>query len=87
MSNRAFPVIIIVGLLLLLAATSFFTVSQAELAIRTEFGAIVNTEYDPGLHVKWPWDVVVKFDRRIMSQTYAGETFLTNDNRGLNVDF
>ena len=41
----------------------------------------------PGLHWKWPWDQVVKFDRRILSQSYTGETFLTNDNRGLIVDF
>jgi membrane protease subunit HflC len=87
MSNRAFPIIIVVGLLLLLAATSLFTVGEAELAIRTEFGAIVGTHYVPGLHEKWPWDQVVKFDKRIISQTYAGETFLTNDNRGLIVDF
>jgi membrane protease subunit HflC len=87
MSNRAFPIIIVIGLLLLLTATSLFTVSEAELAIRTEFGAIIGTHYEPGLHTKWPWDQVVKFDRRIISQTYAGETFLTNDNRGLIVDF
>jgi membrane protease subunit HflC len=87
MSSRAFPIIIVVGLLLLLTATSLFTVSEAELAIRTEFGAILGTHYKPGLHRKWPWDQVVKFDRRIISQTYAGETFLTNDNRGLIVDF
>ena len=87
MSNRAFPVIIVLGLLLLLVATSLFTVDQRELAIRTEFGAIVTTDYAPGLHVKWPWDQVVAFDRRILSQTYTGETFLTNDNRGLIVDF
>jgi membrane protease subunit HflC len=47
----------------------------------------VTRSYDSGLHAKWPWDQVVKFDRRIISQTYAGETFLTNDNRGLIVDF
>ncbi len=87
MPARTFPIIIAVGVLLLIAATSLFTVSEAELAIRTEFGAIVNSGYEPGLHVKWPWDQVVKFDRRIISQTYAGETFLTNDNRGLVVDF
>ena len=87
MPNRAFPIIIAIGVLLLLTATSLFTVSEAELAIRTEFGAIVGTHYEPGLHEKWPWDQVVKFDRRIISQTYAGETFLTNDNRGLIVDF
>jgi modulator of FtsH protease HflC len=87
MPTRAFPVIIVIGVLLFIAATSFFTVSEAELAIRTEFGAIVGVNYAPGLHTKWPWDQVIKFDRRIISQTYAGETFLTNDNRGLVVDF
>ena len=87
MSNRAFPIIIAVGLLLLVAATSLFTVSEQQLAIRTEFGAIVTSQYAPGLHAKWPWDQVVTFDRRILSQTYTGETFLTNDNRGLIVDF
>ena len=87
MPARAFPIMIAVGLLLLAAATSLFTVTEAQLAIRTEFGAIVGTHYAPGLHAKWPWDQVVTFDRRILSQTYNGETFLTNDNRGLVVDF
>jgi modulator of FtsH protease HflC len=87
MPSRAFPIIIVIGLLVVAAATSLFTVSEAELAIRTEFGAIIGMNYAPGLHAKWPWDQVVKFDRRILSQTYTGETFLTNDNRGLIVDF
>jgi membrane protease subunit HflC len=30
---------------------------------------------------------VTKFDSRILSQSYTGETFLTNDGRGLIVDF
>jgi len=87
MPARAFPIILAVAVLLLVAATSLFTVSEAELAIRTEFGAIVGTDYEPGLHWKWPWDQVVKFDRRILTQSYTAETFLTNDNRGLIVDF
>jgi modulator of FtsH protease HflC len=87
MPARAFPIIVVVGVLVLIAATSLFTVSEAEVAIRTEFGAIVSMSYEPGLHWKWPWDQVVKFDRRILSQSYTGETFLTNDNRSLVVDF
>jgi membrane protease subunit HflC len=87
MPARAFPIIVVVGMLVLIAATSLFTVSEAEVAIRTEFGAIVSLSYEPGLHWKWPWDQVVKFDRRILSQSYTGETFLTNDNRSLVVDF
>ncbi|HZO23161.1 MAG TPA: protease modulator HflC, partial [Steroidobacteraceae bacterium] len=79
--------LLVLAALVVIAATSLFTISEAQLAIRTEFGAIVGLDYAPGLHVKWPWDQVVKFDRRILSLSYTGETFLTNDNRGLIVDF
>ena len=87
MGSRLFPVFIVAGLLLVLASFSLFSVNETESAIRTEFGAIVGTRYTPGLHAKWPWDMVTKFDRRILSQSYTGETFLTNDGRGLIVDF
>ena len=79
--------LVLVAIALLIVLTSLFTVAETQVAIRTEFGAIVGIDYDPGLHWKWPWDQVVKFERRILSQSYEGETFLTNDNRGLIVDF
>jgi modulator of FtsH protease HflC len=87
MPIRGVPLIILVAAVALVAMTSMFTVPQQELAIRTQFGAILGGTYEPGLHAKFPWDQVVKFERRILSQTYQGETFLTNDNRGLIVDF
>jgi membrane protease subunit HflC len=87
MPTRVVPTIILVGIVLLLALMSLFTVTQQQLGIRTQFGAILGGTYPAGLHIKWPWDRVVKFERRILSQTYQGETFLTNDNRGLIVDF
>jgi membrane protease subunit HflC len=87
MPIRGVPLIIVLAALALVAMTSMFTVAQQELAIRTQFGAIIGGDYHPGLHFKFPWDQVVKFERRIMSQTFQGETFLTNDNRGLIVDF
>ncbi|MDB6101591.1 MAG: Protein HflC [Gammaproteobacteria bacterium] len=86
MSGRVAPIIALV-VALIIAMTSVFTITEAEVAIRTEFGAILGLDYSPGLHWKWPWDQVVKFDRRILSLSYTGETFLTNDNRGLIVDF
>ena len=85
--RRTFPMLVLVAIALLIVLTSLFTVAETQVAIRTEFGAIVGIDYDPGLHWKWPWDQVVKFERRILSQSYEGETFLTNDNRGLIVDF
>jgi modulator of FtsH protease HflC len=86
MPVRAAPIVALV-VFLIIAMTSLFTITEAEVAIRTEFGAIVGLDYSPGLHWKWPWDQVVKFDRRILSLSYTSETFLTNDNRGLIVDF
>jgi membrane protease subunit HflC len=87
MPARIIPIVIAVAVVLLIVVTSLFTVSETELAIRSEFGAILDAKYDPGLHWKLPWDQVVKFDRRILTQSYQGETFLTNDNRALTVDF
>jgi membrane protease subunit HflC len=79
--------IVLVAAIVLVGMTSMFTVQQQQLAIRTQFGAILGGTYEPGLHFKFPWDQVVKLERRILSQTYQSETFLTNDNRGLIVDF
>jgi membrane protease subunit HflC len=86
MPGRVAPIVVLV-VALIIAVTSMFTITEAQVAIRTEFGAIVGLDYLPGLHWKWPWDQVVKFDRRVLSLSYTGETFLTNDNRGLIVDF
>lgn len=87
MSGRLFPVVLALAVAAVLAGLSLFTVSETALAIVTEFGAVTGSHYAPGLHLKWPWDVVTKFDRRILTQSYSGETFLTNDNRGLIADF
>jgi membrane protease subunit HflC len=87
MSSRLFPWFFVVAGLLLFAAFSLFSVNETEYAIRTRFGAIIDTRYLPGIHLKWPWDMVTRFDRRVLSESYTGETFLTNDGRGLIVDF
>ncbi len=72
---------------LIIAGLSMFTVSETQFAIRKEFGAIVRSDYSPGLHFKLPWDTVTKFDKRILTQTFNGENFFTNDGRNLIVDF
>jgi membrane protease subunit HflC len=72
----------------LLAWGSLFQVSENELAIRTEFGKIVGEGYGPGLHLKWPMvNQIRRFERRIITQAYRSETFLTSESKALNVDF
>jgi len=87
MNLRLVPAIVVIVVLAAVAGMTLFTVSETQLALRTQFGAIVSSEYPPGLHLKWPWDQIVRVERRILSQSYQEETFLTNDNRGLIVDF
>jgi membrane protease subunit HflC len=70
-----------------LAGLCMFTVNATDYAILGEFGKIIGSGYRPGLHFKLPWDKVTTFDNRLLSQSYTGETFLTNDGRGLIVDF
>ena len=73
--------------LFVFASSCVFTVSESQVAIRTQFREIRGETYGPGLHFKTPIDSVVKFERRVLSQSFPGETFLTNENRSLIVDF
>jgi len=82
------PIAIVVGLLALLASQTLFQVRETEVAIRTKFGEIVGDSYGPGLHMKMPLiNQIRRFERRIVTQSYQGETFLTAENKGLIADF
>jgi membrane protease subunit HflC len=87
MSSRAMSTLVVVGLLALLGYSCVFTVDEAQVAIRTRLGKIVANNYGPGLHLKSPIDKIYRFERRIVTQNYTGETFLTSENKGLIVDF
>jgi modulator of FtsH protease HflC len=85
--TRRLSVLVAVIVLIALASRCLFTVAEGEQAVRTRFGAILDSSYAPGLHWKQPWDGVIRIDRRTLAAAHSDETFLTNDNRGLIVDF
>ncbi|MEZ5499355.1 MAG: protease modulator HflC [Steroidobacteraceae bacterium] len=89
MASRATTAVILLVAVLLIGSSCVFTIGQAEHAIRVQFGDIVEQYDTPGLKFKWPApiDRVRKFERRILTQSYNSETFLTNENRALIVDF
>lgn len=87
MTGRLMAIVVAAAIVLLAALTSLFTVSETELAIRTEFGVVRDAAYDPGLHWKWPWDQIVKLDRRTLTQSHSMSTFLTRDGQALVVDY
>jgi membrane protease subunit HflC len=48
----------------------------------------VRADYAPGLHFKLPfWNSVRKFERRVLTNNYPAEQFLTSEGKILNVDF
>jgi membrane protease subunit HflC len=62
-------------------------VDEGESALRFRFGQVAGPACGPGLHFKSPLDEVRTFDHRVMSKLISGESFLTRDQKALNVDF
>jgi membrane protease subunit HflC len=74
------------GLLAVVAAivwASAYTVSEADLVIVTLFGRPTRSIADAGLHAKWPFESILRFDRRLMVYDPGSSEFLTKDKKNL----
>lgn len=77
---------VLVGVVVLLSM-SLFTVDETQTAIRFQLGEIVEANYRPGLHWKWPLvNNVRKFDRRLQTLDTEPERFLTAEKKNVIVD-
>jgi len=88
MSNAAFRIFVILGLLVVAAGLSLFTVNERELAIKLQLGKVVEANYDSGLHFKLPvMQNVRKFPRRILTIEDSPDRVFTAEKKALKVDF
>ncbi len=88
MSNRSYLAVILVGFLALVFSMAAFTVRETDLAIKFRFGEIVRADYQPGLHFMMPLvNNVRKFDKRILTEDYPAESFLTSEGKILRINF
>ena len=88
MQNRLLYILIGVVAAILVLRASLFTVSEGQLAIKSTGGEVVESNFEPGLHFKIPVvNEVLRFDKRILTQMYRSESFLTREQEQLNVDF
>lgn len=73
---------------LLLVWMSVFFVTEREKAILFKFGEIIGSDYEPGLHFKFPYpfNEVKKFDDRILTIDAAPKSFPTIEQKFLIVD-
>ncbi len=81
---------IVVGVLFLaviITGNTLFVVKQTERAVMLQFGSVVNSDIEPGLHVKIPWvNTVRKFDARIQTEDSTPARFITLEQKMLEVD-
>jgi membrane protease subunit HflC len=87
MANRSIMPLLLAGFVALLVSMSAFTVRETELALKMEIGKIVRSDYKPGLHFLVPFlHNVKKFDKRILSEDYPEEQFLTSEGKILKIN-
>lgn len=80
------PIVVIV--LAFLGMDSMYKVEEGQVALRFQFGRIVESDILPGLHFKLPLvQTVSKFDRRVLSLDGQPERYLTSEKKDVNVDF
>ena len=88
MQSRILYVLLGLVALILIVRASVFTVTEGQLAIKSTGGEIVDANFQPGLHFRIPLvNEVTRFDKRILTQMYQSEHFLTREQEQLNVDF
>ncbi|MGH8224248.1 MAG: protease modulator HflC, partial [Woeseiaceae bacterium] len=88
MNGSRFAAVVVIGLALVVAGLSLFTVNERELAIQLQFGDVVKAEFEPGLHWKLPiLQNVRKFPKRILTIKDRPERIFTAERLALQVDF
>ena len=88
MNPSKFPLLVVVGLVLVILGLSAFTVNERELAIKLQVGEVVNDNYEPGLHFKIPvLQTVRKFPSRILKIDDAPERVFTLERTAMEVDY
>ncbi len=78
---------ILVPVVAFLTWSAVFTVDERQEAILFQFGEIIESDYEPGIHFKIPFiNNVRKFDNRILTIDQKPERFLTQEKKDLIVD-
>ena len=87
MSARLTAVIVAAAVVVLIIAySSVFVVSQIEQALLLQFGKPILAVSEPGLHFKLPWQEVVDYDRRILDFEPPAEEVIASDQKRLVID-
>ncbi|RJS93795.1 protease modulator HflC [Salinisphaera sp. Q1T1-3] len=88
MNAKQTVILVAVLIVAALVYSSTFIVTPKQRVVLVQMGEIVGSDYEPGLHFKWPLiQTVHRFDRRVMTLTGDIERVLTSENKNLSVDY
>lgn len=87
MSKTSLVSLVTVLIVIAIASSSIYVVDEREVAIKLQFGEIVETDIQPGFHLKFPLvQNVRKFDARLLTLDSKPERFLTIGKKFVIVD-
>jgi len=87
MSSKGLFSLIVLFLVLVIVSSSVYIVNQFDRAVVLRFGRLVETDVQPGIHIKMPLtDRVLRFDGRLQTADMKTESFYTIENKRLMVD-
>jgi membrane protease subunit HflC len=85
--NKLVALGVAVAVVVVVAASTLFTVHQTQQVLITQFGEPIRVIRDPGLHAKIPFvQSVIAFDRRLLDFDAPAEEIILGDQRRLSVD-
>jgi len=88
MNSSKFPIVVVVGLIVVLMGLSAFTVNERDLAIKLQVGQVIDSDIKPGLHFKIPvYQTVLKFPGRILKIDDAPQRVFTLERTAMTVDY
>jgi membrane protease subunit HflC len=69
-----------------LLASTLFSVRETEFGLITQFGRPLYAVTSAGLHAKWPFQTLLRFDRRLRIYNPRPSEFLTRDKKNLVIE-
>ncbi len=85
-TRKALSIATIIIAILIVLLRTVFTIDETQFAIVTQFGKPVRTITGAGLKLKWPWQSLLTFEKRLMIYNPRPSEFLTRDKKNIVAD-
>ncbi len=87
MSGKSSGFVVLAAVIVIAGYLSLYIVKETESAIKLQFGEVVTTDIEPGLHWRIPMvHEIKKFDIRLITLDSQPERFITSEQKSLEVD-